>query len=154
MKYKKRSLKKKQQPQRQRHRFSKKYVQRGGGFMDVITAGINAMEGRTHTCMAVHTTEPLVVVGDGAGTVTLWEINYLDPGQAPPKKLAQLIGLPTAVKCVEFHKTFPLVAGACNDIVLMWRFDQISREQEQQQVQPSHMVSDFRVRNETEVEQE
>ena len=82
--------------------------------MDVITAGINAMEGRTHTCMAVHPTEPLVVVGDGAGTVTLWEINYLDPGQAPPKKLAQLIGLPTAVKCVEFHKTFPIVAGACN----------------------------------------
>ena len=154
MKYKKRSLKKKQRPQQQRHRFSKKYVQRGGGFMDVITAGINAMEGRTHTCMAVHPTEPLVVVGDGAGTVTLWEINYLDPGQAPPKKLAQLIGLPTAVKCVEFNKTFPLVAAACNDIVLMWRFDQISREQEQQQVEPSHMVSDFRMRNETEVEQE
>jgi WD40 repeat protein len=147
MKYKKRSLKKKQR----RHRFSKKYYQRGGGFMETI-AELIAMEGRTNACMAVHPTEPLVVVGDDAGNVTLFEINPL--GQAPPKKLAQLVGLPTAVKCVEFHKTFPLVAGACNDRVLMWRFDQISREQQDQQVQPSHMVSDFRARNETEVQKE
>ena len=153
MKYKKRSLKKKRQQQRQRNHFSKKYaaaaVQRGGGFMETIAAELIAMEGRTHTCMAVHPTEPLVAVGDDSGIVTLWDL-----GQAPPKNLAQLIGLPTAVKCVEFNKTFPLVAGACNDIVLMWRFDQISREQQDQQVKPSHMVSDFRVRNETEVEQE
>ena len=151
MKYKKRSLKKKQ---RQRNRFSKKYattvtVQRGGGFMDAI-ADINAMEGRTNTCMAVHPTQPLVAVGDDAGTVTLWEIN-----QPQPKRVAQLTGLPqTAVKCVEFHKTFPLVAAACNDMVLMWRFDQINREQQDQQVQSSHTVSDFRARNETEVQKE
>lgn len=153
MKYKKRSLKKKQRPQPQKYRFSKKYAaafQHGGGFMDVITAGINAMEGRTNTCMAVHPTKPLVVVGDDAGTVTLWDL-----GQAPPKKLAQLTGLPTAVKCLEFHKIFPLVAGACNDIVLMWKIDQINREQQDQQVQPSHIVSDdFRVRNEEEVQKE
>ena len=150
MKYKKRSLKKKQrqQRQRQRHHFSKKYVQRGGGFMETI-AELIAMEGRTHTCMAVHPIEPLVVVGDDSGIVTLWEIN-----QPQPKKLAQFIGLPTAVKCVEFHKTLPLVAAACNDRVLMWRIDQINREQQDQQVQPSHMVSDFRVRNETEVQNE
>ena len=150
MKYKKRSLKKKQ---RQRQHFSKKYaaatVQRGGGFMETIAEELIAMEGRTHTCMAVHPTEPLVAVGDDSGIVTLWDL-----GKAPPKKLAQLIGLQSAVKCVEFNKTFPLVAGACNDIVLMWRFDQISREQQDQQVQPSHMVSDFRMRNETKVEQE
>jgi WD40 repeat protein len=151
MKYKKRSLKKKQ---RQRHRFSKKCaaavtVQRGGGFMDVIP-GINAMEGRTNTCMAVHPTQPLVAVGDDLGIVTLWEIN-----QPQPKKLAQLIGLPTAVKCVEFHPTLSVVAAACNDIVLMWRFDQISREQQdQQQVEPSHTVSDFRERNVDVVEKE
>lgn len=112
-------------------------------------AELIGMEGRTHTCMAVHPTQPLVAVGDDAGIVTLWDL-----GQAPPKKLAQLIGLPTAVKCVEFHKTFPLVAAACNDMVLMWRIDQINREQQDQQVQPSHMVSDFRVRNETEVQNE
>ena len=89
MKYKKRSLKK----QRQRHHFSKKYaaaatVQRGGGFMEVISE-LNAMEGRTNTCMAVHPTQPLVAVGDvavgdGPGTVTLLEINPLD-NKAPPK---------------------------------------------------------------------
>jgi hypothetical protein len=60
MKYKKRSLKNKQQ---QRHRFSKKYaaatVQRGGGFMDAISLR-NVTEGRTNTCMAVHPTQPLV----------------------------------------------------------------------------------------------
>jgi len=146
MKYKKRSLKKKQ---RQRHHFSKKYAQHGGGFMDAI-ADINAMEGRTNTCMAVHPTQPLVAVGDDAGTVTLWEIN-----QPQPKRVAQLMGLPqTVVKCVEFHKTFPLVAAACNDMVLMWRFDQINREQQDQQVQSSHTVSDFRARNETEVQKE
>ena len=149
MKYKKRSLKKKQR----RHHFSKKYanVQRGGGFMDAI-ADLNAMEGmegRINTCMAVHPTQQLVAVGDDAGTVTLWEIN-----QPQPKRVAQLMGLQTTVKCVEFHPTIPVVAAACSDIVLMWRIDQIDREQQDQQVQPSHMVSDFRVRNETEVEQE
>ena len=156
MKYKKRSLKKKQ---RQRHRFSKKYaaavtVQRGGGFMDVISE-LNAMEGRTNTCMAVHPTQPLVAVGDDAGIVTLWEINQLQP-----KKLAQLTGLPTAVKFVEFHKTFPVVAAACSDRVLMWKFDKISREQQQQQegavqqLEPSHTLSVFGLRNQEEVEQE
>jgi WD40 repeat protein len=156
MKYKKRSLKKKrqQQRQRQRHHFSKKYVQRGGGFMDTI-AELIATEGRTHTYMAVHPTQPLVVVGDNAGTVTLWEIN-----QPQPKKLAQLTGLPSAVKCLEFHKTIPVVAGACNDRVLMWRLDQISREQEQQQegavqqLEPSHTVGVFELRSNEEVEKE
>jgi RING-H2 zinc finger domain len=159
MKYKKRSLKKKrqQQRQRQRHHFSKKYVQRGGGFMDII-AELIAMEGRTHTCMAVHPTQPLVVVGDDAGIVTLFEINPL--GQGQPKKLAQLTGLPSAVKCLEFHKTIPVVAGGCSDRVLMWRFDQISRQQEQQQegavqqLEPSHTVSVFELRSKEEVEQE
>ena len=150
MKYKKRSLKNKQ---RQRHRFSKKYatavtVQRGGGFMDVIP-GINAMEGRTNTCMAVHPTQPLVAVGDDSGIVTLWDL-----GQAQPKKLAQLIGLPTAVKCVEFHPTLSVVAAACSDRVLMWRVDQISREQMGQEVEPSHTVSVFGLRDEKVVEQE
>jgi WD40 repeat protein len=156
MKYKKRSLKKKQrqQRQRQRHHFSKKYIQRGGGFMETI-AELIGMEGRTHTCMAVHPTQPLVAVGDDAGTITLWEIN-----QPQPKKLAQSVGLPTAVKCLEFHKTFPLVAGACNDRVLMWRFDQISREQEQQQegavqqLEPSHTVGVFALRSQEVVEKE
>lgn len=156
MKYKKRSLKKKQrqQRQRQRHHFSKKYVQRGGGFMEII-AELIGMEGRTHTCMAVHPTQPLVAVGDNAGTVTLFEIN-----QPQPKKLAQLNGLPTAVKCVEFHKTIPVVAGACNDRVLMWRFDQISRQQEQQQegavqqLEPSHTVGVFELRSQEVVEKE
>ena len=41
--------------------------------MDVI-AEINAMEGRTYTCMAVHPTQPLVAVGDDAGTVMLFKI--------------------------------------------------------------------------------
>jgi WD40 repeat protein len=150
MKYKKRSLKNRRQ-KRQRHRFSKKYaaatVQRGGGFMDTI-AQLIAMEGRTHTCMAVHPTQPLVAVGDEAGIITLWEIS-----QSQPKKLAQLTGLPTVVKFVEFHKTFPVVAAACSDRVLMWRVDQINREQQDQQVEPSHTVSDFRARSEEEVEQ-
>jgi len=155
MKYKKRSSQKKKQ--RQRHRFSKKYaatvtVQRGGGFMDAI-ASINVTEGRTHTCMAVHSTQPLVAVGDDAGTVTLWEIN-----PAQPKKLAQLTGLPTAVKFVEFHKTFPVVAAACSERVLMWKFDKISREQQQegavQQLEPSHTLSVFGLRSQEEVEQE
>ena len=160
MKYKKRSSQKKKQ--RQKHHFSKKYaaavtVQRGGGFMGVIP-GINAIEGRTNTCMAVHPTQPLVAVGDvavgdGPGTVTLWEINPLD-NKAPPKKLAQLTGLPTAVKCVEFHPTLPLVAAACSDRVLMWRIDQISREQVEQEVEPSHTVSVFGLRGEKVVEQE
>jgi hypothetical protein len=154
MKYKKRSLKNRRQ-KRKRHRFSKKYsaatVQRGGGFMDTI-AQLIAMEGRTHTCMAVHPTQPLVAVGDDAGIVTLWEINSL--GQVEPKRVAQLTGLPTAVKFVEFHKTFPVVAAACSDRVLMWRVDQINREQQDQQVEPSHTVSDFRARSEEEVEQE
>ena len=44
---------------------------------------------------------------DDAGIITLWEIN-----QSQPKRLAQLTGLPTAVKFVEFHKTFPVVAAA------------------------------------------
>jgi hypothetical protein len=61
MKYKKRSLKKQRQ-RRQRHRFSKKYYQHGGGFMDAI-ASINVTEGRANTCMAVHPTQPLVAVG-------------------------------------------------------------------------------------------
>jgi WD40 repeat protein len=149
MKYPKRSLKK----QRQRHHFSKKYAaQRGGGFMEVIRE-INATEGRMNmnTCMAVHPTEPLVVVGDDAGTVTLWEINYL--GEAPPKRLAQLIGLSSAVKCVEFHKTLPVVAAACGDMVLMWRFDQINREEEER-LEPSHTVIVLHLRNLEVVQQE
>jgi WD40 repeat protein len=153
MKYKKRSLKKKQ---RQRHHFSKKYaaaatVQRGGGFMEVISE-LNAMEGRTNTCMAVHPTQPLVAVGDDAGTVTLFEINPL--GQAPPKKLAQLTGLPTAVKCVEFHPTLPLVAAACSDRVLMWKLDQINREQQEGVVQQFKPVSVFGLRSKEEIETE
>ena len=148
MKYKKRSLKKKQ---RQRYRFSKKYVQRGGGFMETI-AELIVIEGRTNTCMAVHPTEPLVVVGDDSGIVTLFEINSL--GQAPPKKLAQLIGLPSAVKCLEFHPTLSVVAAACSDRVLMWRVDQISREQMEQEVEPSHTVSIFGLRDKKVVEQE
>jgi WD40 repeat protein len=75
-------------------------------------------------------------------------------GQVEPKKLAQLTGLPSVVKCVEFHKTIPVVAGACSDRVLMWRLDQISREQQDQQVEPSHTVSDFRARSEDVVEKE
>ena len=154
MKYKKRSLKNRRQ-KRKRHHFSKKYaaatVQRGGGFMDTI-AQLIAMEGRTHTCMAVHPTQPLVAVGDDAGIVTLWEINSL--GQVEPKRVAQLTGLPTAVKFVEFHPTIPVVAASCSDRVLMWRVDQINREQQDQQVEPSHTVSDFRARSEEEVEQE
>ena len=114
-----------------------------------IIAELSATEGRTHTCMAVHPTQPLVAVGDDAGTVTLFEIN-----QPQPKKLAQLIGLPTAVKFVEFHKTFPVVAAACSDRVLMWRFDQISREQMEQQVEPSHTVGIFELRSNEEVEKE
>lgn len=156
MKYKKRSLKNKQR----RHRFSKKYTstgtfQRGGGFMDAI-AELNVMEGRTNTCMAAHPTQPLVAVGDDAGTVTLWEIN-----PAQPKKLAQLTGLQIAVKCVEFHRELPVVAAACSDKVLMWRFDQINREQEQQQegsavqqLEPSHTVCVFGFRSQEVVEQE
>ena len=153
MKYKKRSLKNRRQ-KRQRHRFSKKYVQHGGGFMDAI-AQLNAMEGRTNTCMTVHPTQPLVAVGDDAGIITLWEIN-----QSQPKRLAQLTGLPTAVKFVEFHKTFPVVAAACSDRVLMWKFDKISREQQQeqegavQQLEPSHTLSVFGLRSQEEVEQE
>ena len=153
MKYKKRSLKNRRQ-KRQRYRFSKKYVQHGGGFMDAI-AQLNAMEGRTNTCMTVHPTQPLVAVGDDAGIITLWEIN-----QSQPKRLAQLTGLPTAVKFVEFHKTFPVVAAACSDRVLMWKFDKISREQQQQQegavqqLEPSHTLSVFGLRSQEEVEQE
>jgi WD40 repeat protein len=153
MKYKKRSLKNRRQ-KRQRHRFSKKYYQLGGGFMDAI-AQLNAMEGRTNMCMTVHPTQPLVAVGDDAGIITLWEIN-----QSQPKRLAQLTGLPTAVKFVEFHKTFPVVAAACSDRVLMWKFDKISREQQQeqegavQQLEPSHTLSVFGLRSQEEVEQE
>jgi WD40 repeat protein len=152
MKYKKQSLKKKYR--HRRHRFSKKYSQHGGGFMDAI-ASINVTEGRTNTCMTVHPTQPLVAVGDDAGTVTLWEIN-----PAKPKKLAQLTGLQIAVKCVEFHPSLPVVAAACSDKVLMWRFDQINREQEQQQeggavqqLEPSHTVCVFGLRSQEVVEQ-
>lgn len=76
------------------------------------------------------------------------------------KKLAQLTGLPTAVKFVEFHKTFPVVAAACSDRVLMWKFDKINREQQQQQegavqqLEPSHTLSVFGLRSQEEVEQE
>ena len=141
---KKQSLKKKQRRR-----------QRGGGFMDII-AKLNVMEGRTNTCMAAHPTQPLVAVGDDAGTVTLWEIN-----PARPKKLAQLTGLQISVKCVEFHRKLPVVAAACSDKVLMWRFDQINREQEQQQeggavqqLEPSHTVCVFGMRSQEVVEQE
>lgn len=146
MKYKKQSLKKKYR--HRRHRFSKKYSQHGGGFMDAI-ASINVTEGRTNTCMAVHPTQPLVAVGDDAGTVTLWEIN-----PAQPKRVAQLMGLSQTVKCVEFHQTFPVVAAACSDMVLMWRIDQINREQQDQRIEPSHTVSDFRARSEDVVRKE
>jgi WD40 repeat protein len=106
--------------------------------------------------MAAHPTQPLVAVGDDAGTVTLWEIN-----PAQPKKLAQLTGLQISVKCVEFHRELPVVAAACSDKVLMWRFDQINREQEQQQeggavqqLEPSHTVCVFGFRSQEVVEQE
>ena len=125
MKYKKRSLKKQRQ---RRHRFLKKYtnVQRGGGLMDEFPALNTAEGGNRNTCMAVHPTQPLVVIGDAAGNLTLFEINI--SGLAQPKRLAQLIGLP-AVTCVEFHPILPVVAAACSDRVLICRFDQISGEQ-------------------------
>lgn len=132
MKYKKRSLKKKQ---RQRYRFSKKYAQRGGGLMDAVAS----IEGQSNTCVAVHPTQPLVAVGDDTGNVTLWAISTSKP--APPKRLAQLTGLPrSVVKCIEFHSTLPFLAAACSERVLMWRFDQISEQQEQQQLEPSHII--------------
>ena len=140
MKYKRRSLKKKRQPHK------KKYtnVQRGGGFMDVI-AEINAMEGRTYTCMAVHPTQPLVAVGDDVGTVMLFKIISIS-AQQQPKRVAQLMGLPKTVKCVEFHPTLPVVAAACSDSLLIWEIGQIiggeeqQQEQQVQQLEPSHTV--------------
>ncbi|MBM3456580.1 MAG: hypothetical protein FJX80_15845, partial [Bacteroidetes bacterium] len=99
----------------------KKRQQHGGGFMDAVAKF--SFSNRTNTCMAVHPTQPLVAVGNDDGTVTLWEINQLET-----KRMAQLTGLPTSVKCVEIHKTLPLVAAACSDRVLMWRIDQPDRE--------------------------
>jgi WD40 repeat protein len=134
MKYKKRSFKK--QHKRRRHYFSKKHaaaaiiVQRGGGFMDQIAL----IKGHGNaSSMAVHPSQPLIAVGDDAGTVTLWEIN-----QPQPKKLAQLVGLPkSVVKCIEFHSTLPFIAAACSHVVLLWRLHHGEQEQE---LQPSHTV--------------
>jgi len=95
--------------------------QHGGGFMDAVAKF--SFSNRTNTCMAVHPTQPLVAVGNDDGTVTLWEINQLET-----KRMAQLTGLPTSVKCVEIHKTLPLVAAACSDRVLIWRIDQTDKE--------------------------
>lgn len=95
--------------------------QHGGGFMDAVAKF--SFSNRTNTCMAVHPTQPLVAVGDNDGIVTLWEINQLET-----KRMAQLTGLPTSVKCVEIHKTLPLVAAACSDRVLIWRIDQTDKE--------------------------
>ena len=111
--------------------------QRGGGFMDAIGVLKEDVEGR-RTTMAVHPHQPLIAVGDDAGGVTVWEIN---PSGSAPKLLAHLIGLPSAVKCVEFHPTLPLLAAACSDRVLMWRVDKISGEQER--LEPSHISGEL-----------
>ena len=144
MKYKKRSSQKKKQ--RQRHRFSKKYAiidQHGGGLMDQIA--LIKGQGGIASSMAVHPTQPLIAVGDDAGGLALWTIDTYSK-QAQPKKLAQLVGLPiSVVKCIEFHSTLPFIAAACSGVVLLWRFDQIRGDVDQEQkLEPSHTVCGWR----------
>ena len=137
MKFKKRSTQKRQ---RQRQRLLKRglrnsILQHGGGFMDMMTS-LNATEGHSYTSMSVHSTKPLIVTGNNTGELILWKINT----KSPPKKLAVLIGLPSAVKFTEFHKTLPIIAAGCSDKVLMWIYQEEEGQEDVQQLQPSHTV--------------
>ena len=148
MKFKKRSTQKRQ---RQRQRLLKRglrnsILQHGGGFMDMMTS-LNATEGHSYTSMSVHSTKPLIVTGNNTGELILWKINT----KSPPKKLAVLIGLPSAVKFTEFHKTLPIISAGCSDKVLMWRYQEEDQE-DVQQLQPSHTV--FSLKSEDDLKRE
>ena len=154
MKLKKRSTQKRstQKRQRQRQRLLKRglrnsILQHGGGFMDMMTS-LNATEGRSYTSMSVHSTKPLIVTGNNTGELILWKINT----KSPPKKLAVLIGLPSAVKFTEFHKTLPIIAAGCSDKVLMWIYQEEEGQEDVQQLQPSHTV--FSLKSEDDLKRE
>ena len=149
MKFKKRSTQKRQ---RQRQRLLKRglrnsILQHGGGFMDMMTS-LNAAEGHSYTSMSVHSTKPLIVTGNNTGELILWKINT----KSPPKKLAVLIGLPSAVKFTEFHKTLPIIAAGCSDKVLMWIYQEEEGQEDVQQLQPSHTV--FSLKSENDLKRE
>jgi WD40 repeat protein len=117
-------------------------LQHGGGFMDIMTS-LNATEGHSYSSMSVHSTKPLIVTGNNTGELILWKINT----ESPPKKLAVLIGLPSAVKFAEFHKTLPIIAAGCSDKVLMWRwrYQEEEGQEDVQQLQPSHTVFSLKI---------
>jgi WD40 repeat protein len=146
MKFKKRSTQKRRQHLLKRGLINS-ILQHGGGFMDMMTS-LNAMEGHSYSSMSVHSTKPLIVTGNNTRELILWKINT----ESPPKKLAVLIGLPSAVKFTEFHKTLPIIAAGCSDKVLMWRYQEEEGQEDVQQLQPSHTV--FSLKSEAELERE
>lgn len=141
MKFKKLSTQKRRQHLLKRG-LRNSILQHGGGFMDIMTS-LNATEGHSYSSMSVHSTKPLIVIGNNTGELILWKINT----ESPPKKLAVLIGLPSAVKFTEFHKTLPIIAAGCSDKVLMWRwrYQEEEGQEDVQQLQPSHTVFSLKI---------
>ena len=153
MKFKKRSTQKRSTQKRQRQHLLKRglrnsILQHGGKFMDMMTSLEMEAEGQSYTSMSVHSTKPLIVTGNNTGELILWKIDT----ESAPKKLAVLIGLPSAaVKFTEFHKTLPIISAGCSDKVLMWRYQEEDQE-DVQQLQPSHTV--FSLKSEDDLKRE
>lgn len=146
MKFKKRSTQKRQRQRLLKRGLRNSILQHGGGFMDMMTSLEETTEGHSYTSMSVHSTKPLIVTGNNTGELILWKIDT----KSPPKRLAVLIGLPSAVKFTEFHKTLPIIAAGCSDKVLMWREEE--GQEDVQQLQPSHTV--FSLKSEDDLNRE
>jgi WD40 repeat protein len=148
MKFKKRSTQKRQRQRLLKRGLRNSILQHGGGFMDMMTSLEETTEGHSYTSMSVHSTKPLIVTGNNMGELILWKIVT----KSPPKKLAVLIGLPSAAKFTEFHKTLPIIAAGCSDKVLMWNYQGEEGQEDVQQLQPSHTV--FSLKSEDDLKRE